>query len=116
MGLFDWFTSTLSNVTVLDDIIWLTKEAKFKGLMQMVARNLDKDDRPHTIILVAHFRDCLEELQKISESVAGSFKHSLNIMAGLSVLLESMALTRVPARASVRCPLALTHAKPPRSW
>ena len=72
MGLFDWFTSTPSNTTVLDDVIWLTKEAKFKGIVQMVARNLVGDDRPHTIILVAHFRDCLEELQKISESVTAS--------------------------------------------
>ena len=72
MGLFDWFTSTPSNVTVLDDMIWLTKEAKFKGIMQEVARNPVGEDRPHTIILVAHFRDCLDELQKISESVAAS--------------------------------------------
>ena len=72
MGLFDWFTSTPSTETVQDDTIWLTKEAKFKGIMQMAARNLAGDDRPHTFILVAHFRDCLDELQKISESVATS--------------------------------------------
>ena len=72
MGLFDWFTSPPSNVTVLDDVIWLTKEAKFKGITQMIPRILAENDRPHTIILVAHFRDCLEELQQISESVAAS--------------------------------------------
>ena len=72
MGLFDWFTSTPSNVTILDDMIWLTKKAKLKGIEQMVARLLAGDDRPHTIILVAHFRDCLDDLQAISESVADS--------------------------------------------
>ena len=72
MGLFDWFTSTPSNTTVLDDVIWLTKAAKFKGIRQMVARILAGNGRPHSLILVAHFRDCLDELQKISESVAAS--------------------------------------------
>ena len=72
MGLFDWFTSTPSNVTVLDDVIWLTKAAKFKGIRQMVARILAGNGRPHSLILVAHFRDCLDELQKISESVTAS--------------------------------------------
>ena len=72
MGLSDWFTSTPSNTIVLDDVIWLTKEAKFKGIMKMIPRLLAQNDRPHTIILAAHFRDCLDELQKISESVAAS--------------------------------------------
>ena len=72
MGLFDWFTSTPSNTTVLDDVIWLTKAAKFKGIRQMVARILAGNGRPHSLILVAHFRDCLDELQKISESVTAS--------------------------------------------
>ncbi|MBS0202702.1 MAG: hypothetical protein JSS49_07365 [Planctomycetes bacterium] len=72
MGLFDWFTSTPDNVTVLDDMIWLTKPAKFQGIRQMVARLLAEQDRPHTILLVAHFRDCLDELQEIRESVTSS--------------------------------------------
>lgn len=72
MGLFDWFTSPPSNVTVLDDVIWLTKKAKFKGITQAVVGSLTGNDRPHTMILVAHFHDCLDELQKISESVAVS--------------------------------------------
>jgi hypothetical protein len=72
MGLFDWFKSTSSNVTVQDDVIWLTQQAKLSGIRQAVSHRLAEHDGPVAIILVAQFPDCLDELQKIIEEVGNS--------------------------------------------
>jgi hypothetical protein len=72
MGLFDWFKGTSSNVTVLDDVIWLTRRAKLNGIGQAVSNRLAKPEDPVAIILVAHFPDCLDELRQIVEQLGPS--------------------------------------------
>jgi hypothetical protein len=72
MGLFDWFKRTSSNVTVLNDVIWLTKPAKLNGIRRAVAHRLAEQTGPVAIILVAHFPDCRAELQEIAEQIGPS--------------------------------------------
>lgn len=67
MGLFDWFKTTQTNVTVADDMIWLTKQAKFNGIQKATVQSLGTPNGPDAIILVAHFQDCLAELCMIAE-------------------------------------------------
>jgi len=72
MGLFEWFKATSSNVMVLNDVIWLTSQAKLNAIRQAVAHRLDQQTGPVAIILVAHFPDCLAELQQLVEQVGPS--------------------------------------------
>jgi hypothetical protein len=65
MGIFDWLKKPKTNVDLLDDVIWLTKQAKFAGISAATARCLAEPARPFAVLLVAHFRDCLEQLQAI---------------------------------------------------
>ncbi len=65
MGIFDWLKKPKSNVDQLDDLIWLTKHAKFTGIAAATARYLTEPARPLAVLLVAHFRDCLEQLQAL---------------------------------------------------
>lgn len=67
MGIFDWLKTPKNNVDLLDDVIWLTKQAKFAGISSATARCLAEPARPFAVLLVAHFRDCLEELQAVVE-------------------------------------------------
>ena len=67
MGIFDWFNKPKSNVDVLDDVIWLTKQAKYAGISAATAQCLAEPDRPFAVLLVAMFQDCLAELQKLAE-------------------------------------------------
>jgi hypothetical protein len=61
MGLFDWLKPKQSN---LGDLVWLTKKAKYAGMMKEVEDDLSTSDGPVAILLVAHFQDCLNELQQ----------------------------------------------------
>ena len=70
MGVFDWLMKPKSNVDLLDDQIWLTKQAKFAGISAATARCLAEPVRPFAVLLVAHFPDCLDELQASSNKVA----------------------------------------------
>jgi hypothetical protein len=72
MGFLDWFKSTPENVTVHDDKIWLSKQAKLNGMAKALLQRLDEQDRPDAVILVAHFQDSLDELQQIAENVGAS--------------------------------------------
>lgn len=65
MGLFDFFSGRKrSNVTVLDDRIWLNGSAKLKGIRGDL---LDQQkSKPTGILLVAHFSDVLEQLAEIA--------------------------------------------------
>ncbi|MCY2988875.1 MAG: hypothetical protein NTY19_13550 [Planctomycetota bacterium] len=65
MGILDWLKKPKSNVDLLDDLIWLTKHAKFTGISAATARCLNEPARPFAVLLVAHFQDCLEQLQTI---------------------------------------------------
>ena len=40
MGIFDWLKTPKSNVDLLDEVIWLTKQAKFTGISASIARCL----------------------------------------------------------------------------
>lgn len=65
MGIFDWLKTPKTNVDLLDDVIWLTKQAKLAGISASIARCLAEPARPFAVLLVAHFRDCLEQLQAL---------------------------------------------------
>lgn len=67
MGIFDWLKKPKSNVDLLDEQVWLTKPAKFAGIAAATARCLDEPARPFAVLLVAHFQDCLAELQAVVE-------------------------------------------------
>ena len=67
MGIFDWLKTPKTNVDLLDDVIWLTKQAKYTGISAATSRCLAEPARPFAVLLVAHFRDCLEQLQAIVE-------------------------------------------------
>jgi len=71
MGLFDFLfggSRTRTNVKVVPDHIWMTTEAKFKGLAQEVEERSKSDSV--AVLLVAHFPDVLERLQKIASQKA----------------------------------------------
>ncbi len=65
MGIFDWFSTTPSNIEVLNDAIWLTEEAKFNGISKQITQSLGDPDGPAAVVLVAHFQDTLERLQAL---------------------------------------------------
>ena len=67
MGIFDWLSKPKSNVDVLNDRIWLTKQAKFGGISEATAKHLAEPERPFAVLLVAMFQDCLTELQTAVE-------------------------------------------------
>jgi hypothetical protein len=71
MGIFDWLTGRKGNVELLDDKIWLTKTVKFERISDSVAQRLASPNPPAAVILLAHFQDCLAELQRIAK--AGHF-------------------------------------------
>jgi hypothetical protein len=68
MGLFDWLKPQHSNVEILGDVVWLTKKAKYAGMMKAVEDGLNEPDSPVAILLVAHFQDCLGELHQVVET------------------------------------------------
>ena len=68
MGLFDWLKPQQSNVETLADVIWLTTKAKYAGMVKAVESSLKELDSPVAVLLVAHFQDCLNELQQVSEA------------------------------------------------
>lgn len=63
MGLFDWLTGKKDKVEIAEHRIWLTQEAKFTGIRKEAAQAVAADAGPCALILVAHFKDCLEQLQ-----------------------------------------------------
>lgn len=71
MGLFDFLFGggkKRSNVEVVPDHIWMTTEAKFSGLVKE-AEERSKSETV-AVLLVAHFPDVLERLEKISNQQA----------------------------------------------
>ena len=68
MGIFDWLKGERSNFEVASDRIWLTKAAKFAGISAEVSRSLAGPEVPDAIFLVAHFQDCLNQLQLLAEA------------------------------------------------
>ena len=93
MGIFDLFKKQPSNETILDDVIWLTKQAKFDGISKAVARSLDTSSLPVAILLVSHFQDCLQELQTVETSGQWETGH---VMATKAVGLTSGKMSDLP--------------------
>lgn len=63
MGLFDWLTGKKDKLEVAKCRIWLTHDAKIAGIQKEVAQAIGNPAAPGAVILVAHFNDCLEQLQ-----------------------------------------------------
>jgi hypothetical protein len=68
MGLFDWLNPSQSNVETLSDIVWLTKKAKYAGIVKAIESSLNDPDSPVAILLMGHFQECLTELQQVVEA------------------------------------------------
>lgn len=63
MGLFDWLTGKKDKLEVAKYRIWLTHDAKIAGIQKEVAQAVGNPAAPGAVIVVAHFNDCLEQLQ-----------------------------------------------------
>jgi hypothetical protein len=62
MGLINWLMG--KNKTELgEDRIWLTQDAKNAGIHKEVTQAVANPSGPSSVIVVAHFNDCLEQLQ-----------------------------------------------------
>ena len=79
MGIFDWLKTSKTNVDVLDDVIWMTKKAKYSGISATTARFFAEPVRPHAVLLVAHFPDCRQELEGVVQQ--GGFDRQCVIVA-----------------------------------
>ncbi|NLS97625.1 MAG: hypothetical protein GXX96_36255 [Planctomycetaceae bacterium] len=90
MGIFDWLKTPKTTVDLLDDVIWLTKQAKFTGISASIGRCLAEPARPFAVLLVAHFRDCLEQLQAIVQQ--GGFE---NVIATTAENLTGRSASRL---------------------
>jgi hypothetical protein len=63
MGLFDWLTAKKDAVAIAKYRIWLTREAKSVGIQREVAQALANPAGHCVVIVVAHFNDCVQQLQ-----------------------------------------------------
>jgi len=84
MGLIDWLTSKKDTVAIAKCRIWLTREAKRAGIQREVAQAVANPAGHCVVIVVAHFNDCLQQLQT---AVAGHdqervFVTSADLLAG----------------------------------
>lgn len=82
MGLFDLLFGggAKSTVQALDDRIWLTQNAKFKGLNGQVHQSNDSA----VILLIAHFEDTLEQLAAIADGYSGDVPLQATLAESLS--------------------------------
>lgn len=69
MGLFNWFRKR-SRAVAADDKVWLTEEAKLRGIGRELAEGLTQDD---FVIVVSHFPKSLQELRTILENTSLNF-------------------------------------------
>jgi hypothetical protein len=65
MGFFDWLRGPQTTAQT-DNWIWLTKQAKFAAVQRDVAQALAEPDGPDAIFVVAHFQDCLDEIESLA--------------------------------------------------
>jgi len=82
MGLFDMLLGggSRSTVQALDDRIWLTEEAKFKGLSQQ----LNESNDSAVILLIAHFDDTLAKLTAVADAYSGDVPLQATLAENLS--------------------------------
>lgn len=71
MGLFDWLTGKKDKVKIAEDRIWLTQEAKIAGIGREVAQAITNPAAPSVVIVVAHFKHCLEQLRTVIAGLYG---------------------------------------------
>src|SRR5262249_39445794 len=64
MSLFNWLTGS-KQPERMKDCIWLTKRAKYQGLINRIRDTLAKNRECAAIMVVAHFPDCLAELHEL---------------------------------------------------
>jgi hypothetical protein len=91
MRIFDWFKAKSSNVKIQNDVIWLTKASKLKGIAAAMTHRRAEQNGPGSILLVAHFPDCLEGLEKIRELVEQRDAAAPVIVASAVALKETSA-------------------------
>ncbi len=65
MGLFDWLKRP-KTTDQNEDLIWLTRQAKLAAVRREVADALADPDGPDAVFVVAHFQDCLDEIQSLA--------------------------------------------------
>ena len=95
MGFFDWLAGATGNVTVLDDVIWLTQKAKFQGVSRAIVQRLGEQRGPAAVFVVAHFSDCLEQLRKIVEQIGAS--NSVMVVNAASLMSETASMASFDA-------------------
>ena len=115
MGLFDWLTGKKDTVEIAEDRIWLTRQAKNAGVRNEVAQAVADPAGAHALIVVAHFKDCLEQLRTVvvgadckgrTESVAAGGdrwavrKRSALGNAWLRIVTDSCFSPAIPSRAT----------------
>ena len=110
MGIFDWLKKPKTNVDLLDDVIWLTKQAKFTGISASIGRCLAEPARPFAVLLVAHFRDCLEQLQAIVQQ--GGFE---NVIAATADNLTGRSAPRLGSEDSQTINIIIAERHPLQS-
>jgi len=73
MSLFDFLfgNKVASNSEILDDRIWISQNAKFKGLARELVERPNRDSV--AILLVGHFADTLEKLTAVTGAYQGNF-------------------------------------------
>ena len=111
MGIFDWLKKPKSNVELLDDQIWLTKQAKFAGISTATGRCLAGPGRPLAVLWVAHFRDCLEELQA-TVSQGGVDRQSVITITAEQLIEQSPSVIAPGSTQSVEILVAERHPLP----
>jgi hypothetical protein len=68
LGWFNWLSSTARNVETPPDVIWESQAAKFIGIRVEIEEAARRDLPPASIYVVAHFEDCLRQLQRLEPS------------------------------------------------
>lgn len=69
MGFFDWFRREKRHLELRDDMIWLSRDAKLKGIAKAVEACFAEPEPPVEVLLVAHFEDTLGMLEPLVSSV-----------------------------------------------
>lgn len=93
MGFFNWLSGRRGAVQVAADLIWLTGRAKLAGIERQTAAALAGPDMPDAVFLVAHFQECLDELNALATR-AGFDRDRVLIVS--SSALEGRAAERGP--------------------
>jgi hypothetical protein len=63
VGIFDWLKGKKDRVEIAEHRIWLAPEAKYAGIRKEAAAAAADPVGPTAVLVVAHFNDCLGQLQ-----------------------------------------------------